>query len=141
MENQWEHIDDIANKLSELKEQLPAALATWQQTNGSKTTVGWMHAANPEVISTLFKALEDEQVRSEMWIKNCYLEQALKLSAQGEHKCAVSMIVPSSLSEKDAELYIRQITARDEEISALKAKLAKAELKPVVNSNPDDHRQ
>ncbi|CAI1579512.1 Uncharacterised protein [Serratia proteamaculans] len=47
------------NKLSELKEQLAAALATWQQTNGGKLTVGWLHAANPEVIATLLAELEE----------------------------------------------------------------------------------
>ncbi|WP_199635095.1 hypothetical protein JEM67_09785 [Serratia sp. PAMC26656] len=46
------------DKFSELKEHLPAAMATWQQTNGGKTTVGWLHAANPEVISALLAELE-----------------------------------------------------------------------------------
>lgn len=46
------------DKFSELKEHLPAAMATWQQTNGGKTTVGWLHVANPEVISALLAELE-----------------------------------------------------------------------------------
>ncbi|HHJ0461126.1 TPA: hypothetical protein ACQDQ8_005011 [Serratia marcescens] len=49
------------DKFNYLKEQLTAALATWQQTNGGKTTVGWMHAANPEVIAALLAELEREQ--------------------------------------------------------------------------------
>lgn len=49
----------MTNKqLEDLKEQLPAALATWQQSKGSKITVGWLHVANPEVIATLLTALE-----------------------------------------------------------------------------------
>lgn len=49
----------MTNKqLEDLKEQLPAALATWQQSKGSRITVGWMHAANPEVIATLLTTLE-----------------------------------------------------------------------------------
>lgn len=51
------------DKFNYLKEQLPAALATWQQTNGSKTTVGWMHAANPEVIAALLAELEAKDKR------------------------------------------------------------------------------
>ncbi|HAU5712379.1 hypothetical protein ABNU44_08560 [Serratia marcescens] len=46
------------DKFNYLKEQLAAALATWQQTNGGKTTVGWMHAANPEAIAALLAELE-----------------------------------------------------------------------------------
>lgn len=51
------------DKFNYLKEQLPAALATWQQTNGSKTTVGWMHAANPEVIAALLAELDAKDKR------------------------------------------------------------------------------
>ncbi|WP_241390402.1 MULTISPECIES: hypothetical protein [Serratia] len=51
------------------------------------------------------------------------------------------MIVPASLSGKDVELYVRQLTDRDEEISALKAKLEKAEQKQSTNSNLDSHQQ
>ncbi|PTA77139.1 hypothetical protein [Serratia sp. Nf2] len=54
------------DKFNYLKEQLAAALATWQQTNGGKTTVGWMHAANPEVVSDLLAELEakDDALRA-----------------------------------------------------------------------------
>lgn len=51
------------DKFNYLKEQLTAALATWQQTNGGKTTVGWMHAANPEVIAALLAELEAKDKR------------------------------------------------------------------------------
>ncbi len=51
------------DKFNYLKEQLTAALATWQQTNGGKTTVGWMHAANPEVIEALLAELEAKDKR------------------------------------------------------------------------------
>jgi len=51
------------DKFNYLKEQLAAALATWQQTNGGKTTVGWMHAANPEVVSELLAELEEKDKR------------------------------------------------------------------------------
>ncbi|MDP8624886.1 MULTISPECIES: hypothetical protein [Serratia] len=51
------------DKFNYLKEQLTAALATWQQTNGGKTTVGWMHAANPEVIAPLLAELEAKNER------------------------------------------------------------------------------
>lgn len=44
---------NINQQVIYLKEQLPAALATWQQSNGGKMTVGYLHAANPEVISAL----------------------------------------------------------------------------------------
>ncbi|HEI8868317.1 TPA: hypothetical protein SLG40_003879 [Serratia odorifera] len=49
----------MTNKqLEDLKEQLPAALATWQQSEGRRITVGWLHVANPEVIATLLTELE-----------------------------------------------------------------------------------
>ncbi|HFI5337070.1 TPA: hypothetical protein ACGQS5_004816 [Serratia liquefaciens] len=48
----------MTKQLEELKEQLPAALATWQQSKGGKITVGWMHAANPEVVGALLKLLD-----------------------------------------------------------------------------------
>ncbi|MBH2937730.1 ead/Ea22-like family protein [Serratia marcescens] len=51
------------DKFNYLKEQLTAALATWQQTNGGKITVGWMHAANPEVIAALLAELEAKDKR------------------------------------------------------------------------------
>ncbi|ELQ9312355.1 hypothetical protein R3D73_005411 [Serratia marcescens] len=51
---------NLTKQLEALKEQLPAALATWQQSKGGKTTVGWMYAANPEVIGALLKLLEDD---------------------------------------------------------------------------------
>lgn len=51
------------DKFNYLKEQLTAALATWQQTNGGKTTVGWMHAANPEVIAAMLAELEAKDKR------------------------------------------------------------------------------
>lgn len=51
------------DKFNYLKEQLTAALATWQQTNGGKTTVGWIHAANPEVIEALLAELEAKDKR------------------------------------------------------------------------------
>lgn len=59
------------DKFNYLKEQLTAALATWQQTNGGKTTVGWMHAANPEVITALLAELEDERASRAQWQQNC----------------------------------------------------------------------
>lgn len=59
------------DKFYYLKEQLTAALATWQQTNGGKTTVGWMHAANPEVIAALLAELEDERASRAQWQQNC----------------------------------------------------------------------
>ncbi|HEJ0329718.1 hypothetical protein I5M92_13655 [Serratia marcescens] len=49
---------NVTKQLEELKEQLPAALATWQQSKGGKITVGWVHAANPEVIGALLKLLD-----------------------------------------------------------------------------------
>lgn len=51
------------DKFNYLKEHLTAALATWQQTNGGKITVGWMHAANPEVIAALLAELEAKDKR------------------------------------------------------------------------------
>ncbi|MGP1065271.1 hypothetical protein ACJ8LR_15880 [Serratia sp. CY56810] len=52
----------MTNKqLEDLKEHLPAALATWQQSKGSRVTVGWLHVANPEVIATLLTELEKAQ--------------------------------------------------------------------------------
>ncbi|ALL36134.1 hypothetical protein AR325_03810 [Serratia marcescens] len=48
----------LTKQLEELKDQLPAALATWQQSKGGKITVGWMHAANPEVIGALLELLD-----------------------------------------------------------------------------------
>ncbi|WP_282677456.1 hypothetical protein [Serratia marcescens] len=47
----------LTKQLEELKDQLPAALGTWQQSKGGKITVGWMHAANPEVIGALLELL------------------------------------------------------------------------------------
>jgi hypothetical protein len=62
------------DKFSELKEQLPAAIATWQQTNGGKITVGWLHAANPEVIDALLAELDSwkrlAELRGENWEKD-----------------------------------------------------------------------
>ncbi|EKS7213032.1 hypothetical protein ACUNGS_07715 [Serratia sp. IR-2025] len=52
---------NVTKQLEELKEQLPAALATWQQSKGGKITVGWMHAANPEVIGALLKLLDGHE--------------------------------------------------------------------------------
>ncbi|WP_370576126.1 hypothetical protein [Serratia sp. PAMC26656] len=52
------------DKFSELKEHLPAAMATWQQTNGGKTTVGWLHVANPDVISALLAELEEAKAEN-----------------------------------------------------------------------------
>ncbi|ETX44530.1 Uncharacterised protein [Serratia marcescens] len=49
---------NVTKQLEELKDQLPAALATWQQSKGGKITVGWMHAANPEVVGALLKLLD-----------------------------------------------------------------------------------
>lgn len=46
------------NKLKELKEQLPAALEIWQQSDGEKLPGGWIRAANPEVISALITRQE-----------------------------------------------------------------------------------
>lgn len=48
---------NLTKQLEDLKEQLPAALATWQESEGRKITVGWMHAASPEVIGALLKLL------------------------------------------------------------------------------------
>ncbi|UTO00883.1 hypothetical protein [Serratia nematodiphila] len=48
----------LTKQLEELKDQLPAALATWQQSKGGKITVGWMHAANPEAIGALLELLD-----------------------------------------------------------------------------------
>ncbi|MGU5940109.1 hypothetical protein [Klebsiella aerogenes] len=51
----------MTNKqLEDLKEQLPAALATWQQSKGRRITVGWLHAANPEVIGALLAQLDGD---------------------------------------------------------------------------------
>ncbi|MEB7587905.1 hypothetical protein NGC36_21805 [Serratia rubidaea] len=51
----------MTNKqLEDLKEQLPAALATWQQSKGRRITVGWLHAANPEVIGALMAQLDGD---------------------------------------------------------------------------------
>ncbi|MER2966814.1 hypothetical protein [Serratia ureilytica] len=52
---------NVTKQLEELKEQLPAALATWQQSKGGKITVGWVHAANPEVIGALLKLLDGHE--------------------------------------------------------------------------------
>ena len=52
---------NVTKQLEELKEQLPAALATWQQSKGGKITVGWMHAVNPEVIGALLKLLDGHE--------------------------------------------------------------------------------
>lgn len=52
---------NVTKQLEELKEQLPAALATWQQSKGGKITVGWMHAANPEVIGALLELLDGHE--------------------------------------------------------------------------------
>lgn len=49
---------NINQRIIELKEQLPAALETWKQSNGGKTTVGFLHAANPEVVAALLDELE-----------------------------------------------------------------------------------
>jgi hypothetical protein len=49
---------NVTKQLEELKDQLPAALATWQQSKGGKITVGWMHAANPEVVGGLLELLD-----------------------------------------------------------------------------------
>ena len=51
----------LMKQLEELKDQLPAALATWQQSKGGKITVGWMHAANPEVIGALLGLLDGHE--------------------------------------------------------------------------------
>ncbi|MGP1067145.1 hypothetical protein ACJ8LR_25585 [Serratia sp. CY56810] len=51
----------MTKQLEELKDQLPAALATWQQSKGGKITVGWMHAANPEVIGALLELLDGHE--------------------------------------------------------------------------------
>lgn len=51
----------LTKQLEELKNQLPAALATWQQSKGGKITVGWMHAANPEVIGALLELLDGHE--------------------------------------------------------------------------------
>ncbi|ASL90442.1 MULTISPECIES: hypothetical protein [Serratia] len=51
----------LTKQLEELKDQLPAALATWQQSKGGKITVGWMHAANPEVIGALLELLDGHE--------------------------------------------------------------------------------
>ncbi|EMP6396090.1 hypothetical protein RJ492_004530 [Pluralibacter gergoviae] len=48
----------IDKQLEDLKEQLPAALTTWQQSEGRRITVGWLHVANPEVIAILLTGLE-----------------------------------------------------------------------------------
>ncbi|HEJ7136570.1 TPA: hypothetical protein SMF95_001892 [Serratia marcescens] len=52
---------NVTKQLEELKDQLPAALATWQQSKGGKITVGWMHAANPEVVGALLKLLDGHE--------------------------------------------------------------------------------
>lgn len=52
---------NVTKQLEELKEQLPAALATWQQSKGGKITVGWMHAANTEVIGALLELLDGHE--------------------------------------------------------------------------------
>ncbi|HGM6655054.1 MULTISPECIES: hypothetical protein [Serratia] len=41
-----------------IKEQLPAGLEAWQQSNGAKTTLGFIHAANPEVVAALLAELD-----------------------------------------------------------------------------------
>ncbi|GAA0363612.1 hypothetical protein ACTVNX_24475 [Serratia nevei] len=51
----------LTKQLEELKDQLPAALATWQQSKGGKITVGWMPAANPEVIGALLELLDGHE--------------------------------------------------------------------------------
>ncbi|MBS7522822.1 hypothetical protein FOT57_24065 [Serratia ureilytica] len=51
----------LTKQLEELKDPLPAALATWQQSKGGKITVGWMHAANPEVIGALLELLDGHE--------------------------------------------------------------------------------
>ncbi|HFF8947697.1 hypothetical protein V6301_20300 [Serratia marcescens] len=52
---------NLTEQLEALKDQLPAALATWQQSKGGKITVGWMHAANPEVIGALLELLDGHE--------------------------------------------------------------------------------
>lgn len=51
----------LTKQLEELKDQLPVALATWQQSKGGKITVGWIHAANPEIIGALLELLDGHE--------------------------------------------------------------------------------
>ncbi|MGP2976115.1 hypothetical protein [Serratia marcescens] len=74
------------DKFNYLKEQLAAALATWQQTNGGKTTVGWMHAADPEIIAELLAELEDKGREINVWRQRC--ENAEKGSDQAHQRIA-----------------------------------------------------
>lgn len=68
----------MTNKqLEDLKEQLPAALVTWQQSKGSKITVGWLHVANPEVIAILLTGLE----KAPQLIKEAEVRGVEKLAA------------------------------------------------------------
>ncbi|MEL5504977.1 hypothetical protein [Serratia ureilytica] len=102
------------DKFNYLKEQLTAALATWQQTNGGKTTVGWMHAANPEVIAALLAELEDERASRAQWQQNC--TRAEERIAELEEEFAFIMGQNDGME--------KELRDKDARIEHLEAKLA-----------------
>lgn len=79
----------MTNKqLEDLKEHLPAALATWQQSKGSRVTVGWLHVANPEVIASLLTELE----KAQQLIKAAEIRDVEKLAAALNPGLATALI-------------------------------------------------
>lgn len=123
------------DKFNYLKEQLTAALATWQQTNGGKTTVGWMHAANPEVIAALLAELESKSAYAADWChlakkRKDALDDANKRIAEleaGHQEAAKQIASWRRIAKQNIEEREKDLAALDAErqkITGLEAKLA-----------------